>query len=56
VSAVKKARDKVIVFVSDGDRRHLEALISALEGVRPQSEADYRSALGLVLRVHAYLV
>ncbi|WP_300608300.1 Hsp70 family protein [Trebonia sp.] len=56
VSAVKKARDKVIPFVTDEDRRRLEALIAALEGAGPQDEADCRSALERELRVHAYLL
>jgi hypothetical protein len=56
VSAVKKARDKVIPFVPDEDRRRLEALIVALEGAGPHDEADCRSALERELRVHAYLL
>jgi molecular chaperone DnaK (HSP70) len=56
LSTVKKARDKVIPFVPDEDRRRLEALIAALEQAGPQDEADRRAALERELRVHAYLL
>ena len=56
VTAVKKARDRVIPFVPDEDRGRLEALVVALEGAEPQDEAECRSALERELRVHAYLL
>lgn len=56
VTAVRKAREKVIPFVPDEDRRRLEALVVALEEAEPKDEAECRSALERELRVHAYLL
>lgn len=56
VTAVKKARDKVMPFVPDDDKRRLEALVAALEDAGPPDEADCRLALERELRVHAYLL
>jgi hypothetical protein len=56
VGAIRKARDKVIPFVPDEDRRRLEALVAALEAATPQDEDDCRLALERELRVHSYLL
>ncbi len=45
VSAVRKARDKVLPFVSDDDRQRLEPLILALESASPPEEDEHRAAL-----------
>jgi len=55
-AAVKKARDKVLPFVSDADRARLEPLIAALEAASPGEEDECRMALERELRVHAYLL
>ena len=56
LSAVKKARDRVIPLVSHEDRQRLEALVTALEAAAPQDEDDCRLALERELRVHSYLL
>ena len=56
VGTIRKARDKVIPFVPDEDRRRLEALVTALEAAGPQDEDDCRLALERELRVHSYLL
>jgi molecular chaperone DnaK (HSP70) len=53
---LKKAREKVMPFVSDADRAQLELLVAALENASPVDEDDHRAALEHELRVHAYLL
>jgi hypothetical protein len=55
VTAIRKARDKVIPVVSDFDRQALEPLVAALESAAPADEERCREELERELRKHAYL-
>jgi molecular chaperone DnaK len=56
VAALQKARDKVIPFVPDEDRRRLQELVSLLEASDAADEDSNRTALERELRNHAYLL
>jgi len=56
VTLVRRAREKMLPFVSDSDRKTLLGLIDLLESAAPAEEATRRDALQHEMRNHAYLV
>lgn len=56
LSALARARDKVLPFVGDQDRQRIEPLIAALEKAPPGEEELHRAALEREIRHHAYLL
>ena len=55
-SALSKARDKVLPFVSEEDQQRITPLMAALESASPQEEDMHRAALEREIRNHAYLL
>ena len=54
--ALKRARDKVLPFVSDAEGVELERLAGLLEQATPADEEHCREELEQALRTHAYLL
>jgi molecular chaperone DnaK (HSP70) len=55
-TAIRRANDKIIPFVDDGTRSHLEGLVTALETTSPDGETEARTALEGAIREHSYLL
>jgi molecular chaperone DnaK (HSP70) len=55
-SALSRARDKVLPFVSPADQQRIEPLVAALEAASADEEEGRREALERELRHHAYLL
>lgn len=55
-SALSRARDKVLPFVSEADQQRIAPLVTALESASPQDEEMHRTALEREIRNHAYLL
>jgi molecular chaperone DnaK len=56
LTAIKKAEDSVIPYVTDDDARPLADLVASLKEAAPQDEDAARTALERELRKHAYLL
>jgi molecular chaperone DnaK (HSP70) len=56
VTAIRRARDKIMPHVDASTQAQLQGLIDALESAAPDDEAEARRALELAIREHSYLL